>query len=96
MRLNIRIGRISQYLTPGYGHCYRCLTTWPFVECHCTDYYEENGGWRGCFPLCEKCWSELTPEDRLPYYWRRWVAWGMPTDKRHYWPDIASAVLRGE
>lgn len=62
--MNIRIGRFSQLVTPGHGSCFRCRTTWPFVEEHST-YFAEC---EACFPLCVKCWTELTPETRLPYY----------------------------
>lgn len=46
------------------------------VDPHTTPY----GGGQACFPLCEGCWSGLTPKDRLPYYnlllvdWQR-LAW---------------------
>jgi hypothetical protein len=92
MRLNIRIGRISHYLSPGYSWCHRCLTAWRFVRWHSTTYHIKG---HGCFPLCEKCWRELTPEQRLPFYRELWVEWGMPTDEHHNWPDIAYAVLKG-
>lgn len=35
------------------------------VQEHMTDYGEEGSG---CFPLCEGCWSILTPSQRWPYY----------------------------
>lgn len=50
---------------------------------------------RSCFPLCESCWSSLTPEQRLPYYrqlWDSWHQWGTPDAK---WEDIESSVLAG-
>lgn len=28
----------------------------------------------GMYPLCEACWGELTPVDRLPYYREQWLA----------------------
>lgn len=71
---NIRLGPWSRILAPGYSWCYRCRTPWKFVKGHDTAYEwgEINGyryPFRGCFPLCEKCWSDLgTPEARLPYY----------------------------
>jgi hypothetical protein len=92
--VNIRIGRISQLLTPDYSWCHRCGTTWYFVRWHCTTY--EPG--RGCFPLCEKCWRGLkTPEARVPYYrqlWDEWAATG--TGKApETWGEIERAVLNG-
>lgn len=94
MRLNVRIGRISRLIsTPGYSWCGRCKTTWPYVKPHRTWYNEYSA----CFPLCEKCWAELTPEERMPYYERLLDYWELssPVD-----PDdaeqIRAAVLAGE
>lgn len=70
------------------------------VEEHATNYKRGSG----CFPLCEGCWSALTPTERLPYYqklWHRWI-WTVPLHDHVYmdrlyedWPKIESAVLRG-
>lgn len=49
---------------PGTGVCERCRLPWDIVRGHSTMY--ERGS--GCFPLCEDCWSELSPRTRLPYY----------------------------
>lgn len=49
-----------------------------------------------CFPLCEGCWSSLTPEQRVPYYremladWEQWAP--VPTETR---AAIVAAVLAG-
>lgn len=62
---------IARAAAPGYGWCYRCGMPWKFAEYHVTNY--SNGS--GCFPLCEPCWAELTPEQRWPFYeqlLRRW------------------------
>lgn len=106
-RLGWRVGRISRLVSPGYGWCKRCLTTWNFVEGH-TTIYEQGPGFEimgrrfpgassGCFPLCEKCWRACTIAERLPYYrelWDTWVAQG--TDKTiETWLCIAAAVREG-
>lgn len=91
--MNIRIGSISKILTPSYSACQKCDTTWAFVKPHCTDY--EEG--KGCFPLCEKCWNELTPEERLPYYrmlWNIWSYWNKQNEEK--WIKINKAVLEGK
>jgi hypothetical protein len=74
--VNIRIGRISRLLSPGRGACRRCHTTWRFVKPHHTEYMD----WRWCVPLCEKCWSELTPQQRLPYYYDMILEWMKDSD----------------
>ncbi len=87
--MNIRIGRISKTLSPGYGTCGRCDTTWFFVKEHITLFSECEG----MFALCEKCWSELTPETRMPFYRELWSEW---TDRRSRWEDVETAVLDGK
>jgi hypothetical protein len=74
-KLNIRIGKISQWFTPSISACHRCQTTWYFVKGHSTRWTDERGHRHGTFPLCEKCWSELTPTERLPYYKELWDEW---------------------
>lgn len=89
-----RIGSISQQLTPGFSWCHHCHTTWPFVESHAT-HYEDS---RGCFPLCELCWTELgTPERRLPYYRQLWDEWIADDGdlKQSMWDAIQAAVEKG-
>lgn len=73
----------------GRSTCIRCANPWTIRGGHSTSY---DNGMRGCFPLCESCWSDLTPELRLPYYqililevWR----------DEELWPEIREAVLAG-
>lgn len=105
--MNLRLGPISRILSPGYGCCGRCRTTWNFVRHHTTFYTAADG----CFPLCEKCWQDLeSPEARLPFYralWSEWLeeAWRRqgaelrdPGDIRELlarWPQIEAAVRAG-
>jgi hypothetical protein len=58
--------KLRRFLFPSYSWCGRCGRPWKGIECHATPY----GNGRGVFPLCERCWSSLTPVDRLPYYER--------------------------
>jgi hypothetical protein len=97
-RFNLRIGRISQWLAPGYSWCGRCKTNWAFVKSHDTEYSRSGG----CFPLCEKCWRGLTPAQRLPYYRDLWQEWyGSEPDVRRAqelldrWDEIKLAVISG-
>ena len=66
MKLWLRkiIGDISKDLFPVYSGCGRCKRTWNVCKSHATDYSEGQG----CFVLCEECWTELSIEERLPYY----------------------------
>ncbi len=85
----------------GYGGCYRCGGTWDYTEVHMTYYSSVSG----CFPLCESCWSELSPQERLPYYATLVGKWtsgdtGTPLDRRvsylDEWVAIKTAVLEGK
>lgn len=88
-RFEWRIGRITRRLSPGMGSCYRCKTTWDFVHGHTTNY----GGGSGCFPLCEKCWEGLMPEQRLPYYRQLYDEWVKQGRDSRDWGEIEFAVL---
>jgi hypothetical protein len=62
---------------------------------------------KGCLPLCEACWADLTPQERLPFYrvlWDRWNhggfwvqyadgSWHVWADPPEPWPVIEAAVL---
>jgi hypothetical protein len=91
MYLRIRriLGLLSRLVSFGYSSCGRCGITWNFVKHHSTMY---NRG-SGMFPLCEYCWSQLTPEERLPFYRDLYYKWH---DERINWNDIEKAVLSGK
>jgi hypothetical protein len=54
-----------------YGRCARCNRNWRICEGHSTNWNKTDG----MFPLCEDCWKDLKPEDRLPYYRSLWERW---------------------
>jgi hypothetical protein len=92
-------GMIARLLSPQYSACGRCGRPWNVCKGHST-YYKSGSG---CYPLCEECWSELTPDERLPYYRALWVDWqsygydtknGIPWDE--LWNMIEGAVLNGK
>jgi hypothetical protein len=67
-----QIAELMRRTFPGYSACGRCRMPWPLVRIHSTEY---DAG-RGCFPLCEDCWSELrTPANRMPYYMQLMDEW---------------------
>ena len=76
-----RMGAASHRVAPGYGGCLRCHTSWGIVEGHSTTlymhstYYGGVVGCQGCFPLCEACWRDLSPAERLPYYQQLYACW---------------------
>lgn len=83
-----RIGCNSWEQLPGlrfYG--------WVGVKAHATNYSIS----RGCLPLCEGCWSSLTPETRLPYYDALLELWEsldcVPDAETH--TQIHQAVMNG-
>ena len=96
MKLRLRkfVGALVKLLpcSWGYGDCGRCHRTWNICDGHDTDY---GDGW-GCFPLCKECWSELTIEERLPYYYDLVFKTGGGENERHEWGKICQAVLDGK
>lgn len=93
--------------------CGRCGRKWGVAKDHSTPYGKVEiertikfGGQTikdiipaktSCFPLCQQCWEDLTPEERLPYYrelYEEWVRLGPGRDEDD-WEDIKSAVLEG-
>ena len=48
----------------GLIDCYRCHVLWRVGNTHSTQWSRSSG----TFPLCESCWSDLTIEQRIPYY----------------------------
>jgi hypothetical protein len=71
LRRSLRIGPISHVITPSMSWCIRCRTTWRFVRPHLTGVTDSSG----VFALCDRCWFELDPEERLPYYLRASGEW---------------------
>jgi hypothetical protein len=81
----------------GYSGCRACGDSWWWAEPH-TTWYRYHGdtslGERGCFPLCEACWSTLPVGARLLYYGRLADSW--PSERQaDDWPLIREAVLAG-
>ncbi len=86
-------GTICGAFSPRYSSCGRCNMTWDYVDGHDTKYSETMG----CFPLCERCWGELTIEERLPYYKALWIEWDkFRVTDQETWEQIKKAVLAGK
>lgn len=82
---------IERLAAPGYSTCGKCNRPWKFVKGHSTPYTES----KGCFPLCEKCWTDLkTPYARLPYYRELWESWEKSSPGYADWELIEEAVMR--
>lgn len=96
-------GFFARLISPGYSACVRCGMPWHVTKSHNTLVTE----WRGMFPLCESCWKELTPQDRLPHYRKLYESWlktepetlpdGTPYKGLDMtWEEIEAAVLAGK
>ena len=92
-RLRNAIGRAQ-----GFGSCYHCHDTWNYSKEHAT--YYDNGF--ACFALCQRCWQQMTPNQRMPYYMlliSNWIR--QAPDERAIakiigkWPKITAAVQQG-
>jgi hypothetical protein len=85
------IGNVARVFSPGYSFCHRCNRPWTVCHGHITHYTEGSG----CFPLCDECWMELTPESRLPFYRELYLEWQRQGYTGIDWPAIERAVLGG-
>lgn len=98
MNLSIRqaLGSLSQFVDLSHSYCYRCWITWTFVREHTTWYrYIDGHKDTGCFALCEHCWKELTPIQRLPFYRMLFERWNTLGRKDVEWEEIDKAVRFG-
>ncbi len=92
------IGNLLSSANPGYGYCRRCHIIWSSAKSHITNI--EGGD--GCFCLCEWCWGQLTPEQRLPYYeviilnWESMTYKPINAEEKKRYAAIRTAVLAGE
>lgn len=71
-----------------YGSCERCRISWIFNTYHITD----TGGGTGIFSLCEACWTDLQPNDRMPFYFRLYDRWEPESRTDERWYAIHDAV----
>lgn len=91
------VGLVSRMVYLNYSACGRCNRSWALVDEHVTPVDFSTGG-HGCFPLCETCWSELTIEERLPYYHELFLYWkSIGSDKtQEDWENMRIAVEMGK
>lgn len=93
---------IGTLLNPSYSCCRFCNRPWNVCKWHDTPISEGQD----CFPLCEDCWSVLSPEERLPYYEDLVNSWKQENDRKkrfvepdgHYeaiWDSLKKNVLAG-
>lgn len=92
-------GRLS-----GLAGCRRCGDSFEWKPFHITIYEVRvdvtakgigGGSSNGCFPLCEDCWSELTPEQRVPYYEQLADVWRQGGAEPSKCDAIVQAALDG-
>lgn len=88
-RFSWRIGKLSGYFSPGYGACFRCHTNWDYAHYHITDVPQSGG----CFALCEPCWTDLTPKERLPFYRQLFDRWVLDGCNDRDWNEYREAIL---
>ena len=95
-------GFFAWLVSPMYSWCGRCGMPWSVTKHHETRVTEVSG----IFPLCEICWKDLTPQDRLPYYRNLYESWrktmpetlpdGSPAKLNLTLEEIEAAVLAGK
>jgi hypothetical protein len=83
----VRLGRISRLVSPGYGNCEKCKTTWNFVKPR--PVMLDGSG--GVFALCEKCWQESDTADRIQYHRQVWWMYHAGSME---WEAVRKAVIK--
>jgi hypothetical protein len=68
---------ISHLRHPNSSVCGLCKYAWPDLKEH---FVLISDGW-SIFALCEKCWNNLTPKERLPYYVKLYRSWNEKEDR---------------
>lgn len=89
-----RLRRMLAAFMPGmnYARCGRCHLPWWISGYHVTDFTET----RGCFPLCNNCWYDLVPRQRLPYYRKLFEQWSLNfPESQETWELMKRAVEEG-
>lgn len=95
-------GFFARLIFPFYSACLRCGMPWRVTKHHSTNVTERSG----MFPLCETCWKDLIPKERIPYYRKLYESWirtapsslpdGTPYKGPNVtWSEIETAVLAG-
>jgi len=99
LQARTKIGLLSEKMFPNLASCGRCHMSYGVETSHSTPYTKGSG----CFPLCEYCWNDTTPEERLPYYMNlvdSWVSHGDDNYNGRSWDQvrklISTAVLEGK
>ena len=78
--LNLR-ARLSNLLSVGIGWCGCCGRKWGTCEEHVVNYSKTSGA----FAICEDCWPQLTPGQRVAHMRRHHGG-------RANWPLIEAAT----
>lgn len=72
----------------GMGKCGSCGRAWNICKGHSTKY----SSYKGCFPLCEDCWEEMSVQERMPYYISLMDEWNADPAER----EAVYAAVKGE
>ena len=90
---------LLKLLYPEKSSCRRCGIPWIDAEWHSTSINAQEG----LFPLCKKCWEQLSIKERLPFY-RELFDSRLESNSQEIcdsviqenWEEIEKAVLAGK
>lgn len=85
------VGYFARIRFPLYSSCLRCGMPWRITKPHSTMVNERGG----CFPLCEACWKDLAPAERVKYYKKLYDSWLKTGHANMAWEEIEAAVVAG-
>lgn len=84
-------GTVQRRNHPGQSTCMRCQLPWALCDSHSVKMSER----KSCFAICEDCWQELAPEERLIYYEALFHEWAMMSSEAwDDWQAVKDNILK--
>ena len=88
-RTRLIAGAMARIVSPGYGWCSCCGRPWTICKGKVVGQ---------AFPLCEECFSEMTPQERVPHFLALFQDWQMSSEINgrpfsRDWSAMRDAVL---
>lgn len=92
------VANVGHPLNASESNCGCCGCNFFIAKAHITPYGDDGGAG---YALCEACWKDLVPEERLPYYCETYEWWATRVDTDNgiswgqAWQNMKTAVLAG-
>lgn len=90
------VGKILQWLYPGYGHCQKCKYPWKIVMGHDVKIIDGNS----FFALCNRCWNKVSVNEAISYYKKdffrpsRYAGCSTLEQIKNLWPKLKKNIIK--